>query len=569
MLDIRDLSIIYTGVRPHVPAAMNISFALAPGESLGIIGESGCGKTTLALGIMGLLHQAVIRGSVTFQGHELTAMTAARRRCFQWRNIAMVFQNSLEVFNPVITLGEQLAEPLRTHLELSPKAAHQRVDELLALTGLDPQWRTGYAHQLSGGMRQRALMAMALGCDPDILIVDEPTTSLDPQSREAILDLIQTLQQRLGFAMILISHHLPAVQRLTSRLMTLYAGRVVEYGITAEVLKKPQHPYTFGLINAAPDFYPFKDLWGIAGTPPKPGAVAGCAFAPRCCQADIRCVQELPALAAVGVERRVACHKGGIETVLQAIGLKKTYRLGTRKVPALCGVGLHVRRGEVAALVGPSGSGKSTLAHILVQVLDPDAGEVLFCGRPVHKHAVTAVMNGIQIVFQDPGEAVSHRFSVLDAVREPLDIMNWEDRRRRDIKAVEALGAMHLPTSLDFLSRTCHALSGGQRQRVAIARALVTDPAVLVADEITAMLDPSTQAVILRKLKAQQHQHGFSMLFITHDIHLARKIADRVYVLDKGRIVEHGAVFDVLGGLDHGSAATIKAATIPKRRPYP
>jgi peptide/nickel transport system ATP-binding protein len=578
MLDIRDLSITYTGVRPHVPAVMNISFSLKPGESIGIIGESGCGKTTLALGIMGLLHQADIRGSVAFQERELTAMTSARRRSFQWRNIAMVFQNSLEVFNPVITLGEQLAEPLRTHLGLNPETARQRVDELLALTGLDPEWQTGYAHQLSGGMRQRALIAMALGCDPDILIVDEPTTSLDPQSRQAILDLIETLQHRLGFAMILISHHLPAVQRLTSRLMTLYAGRVVEYGITAEVLRKPQHPYTFGLINAAPEFYPFKDLWGIAGAPPKPGAVAGCAFAPRCYQADSRCIQEPPALAAVGVERRVACHKGGIETVLQAVGVKKNYRLGTRQVPALRDVGLHVRRGEVVALVGPSGSGKSTLAHILVQVLNADAGEVLFCGRSVHGHAATAIMNGIQIVFQDPGEAVSHRFSVLDAVREPLDIMGWQDRRQRDRKAVEALEAMHLPTSLDFLSRTCHALSGGQRQRVAIARALVTDPAVLVADEITAMLDPSTQAVILRELKAQQHQHGFSMLFITHDIHLARKIADRVYVLDKGRIVEYGAVFDVLGGrdlsgldpggLNQGPAATLKAATIPKRRPY-
>ncbi len=556
MLAVKDLSIIYTGVRPHVPAAMNISFSLAAGESLGIIGESGCGKTTLALGIMGLLHGADIRGSIMFQGRELTTMTSARRRTFRWRNIAMVFQNSLEVFNPVITIGEQLTEPLCTHLGLSPKAAHQRVAELLALTGLDPRWQTGFAHQLSGGMRQRALIAMALGCEPDILIVDEPTTSLDPESRQAILDLIETLQRRLGFAMILISHHLPAVQRLTSRLMTMYAGRAVEYGITAGILRNPLHPYTRGLINAAPDFFPFKDLWGIAGAPPKPGTVEGCAFAPRCCQAGHQCTRQRPELAAVGVERRVACHKGGIETVLQAIGVKKSYRLGERKVPALNGVSLNVRKGEVVALVGPSGSGKSTLAHILVQVVAADAGEVLFCGRPVHKYTATSMMNGIQIVFQDPGEAVSHRFSVLDAVREPLDIMGWQDRPRRDRKAVDALGAMHLPISPDFLSRTCHALSGGQRQRVAVARALVTDPAVLVADEITAMLDPSTQAVMLRELKAQQHERGFSMLFISHDIHLARKIADRVYVLDKGSIIEHGAVFEVLGGSIHRHGRT-------------
>ena len=365
MLDVQNLSIVYNRVRPHVPAAMDISFTLPAGESLGIIGESGCGKTTLALGIMGLLRQADIRGRVLFQGRNLTAMKASRRRLFRWRNIAMVFQNSLEVFNPVTTLGEQLDEPLRTHLGLSPKAASERMAEMLILTGLDPQWQSGYAHQLSGGMRQRALIAMALGCEPDILIVDEPTTSLDPQSRRKILNLIEALQQRMGFAMILISHNLPAVRQLTSRLMTLYAGRVVEQGVTSDVLRNPMHPYTRGLINAAPDFFPYKDLWGIGGAPPKPGAASGCAFEPRCCQASDLCKQSRPELSGVGVERRVACHKGGIETVLQAIGLTKNYCLGPRKVPALKGVSLTVRRGEVVGLVGKSGSGKSTLAHSL------------------------------------------------------------------------------------------------------------------------------------------------------------------------------------------------------------
>ena len=282
---------------------------------------------------------------------------------------------------------------------------------------------------------------------------------------------------------------------------------------------------------------------------PAPGAT-GCAFEPRCCQSDDRCRQSRPSLSHVGVERQVACHKGGIETVLQAVGLTKTYRSGERTIRALAGVSLSVRRGEVAALVGPSGSGKSTLAHILVRVLAADAGEIRFLGRTTVNRDATAVMGGIQIVFQDPGEAVSHRFSVLEAVREPLDILGWQDRPRRDAKAAAALAAMHLPTGPDFLGRTCHALSGGQRQRVAIARALVTDPALLVADEITAMLDPSTQAVILRELKAQQQARGFSMLFITHDIHLARKTADRVYVLEGGRLAAQGAAFELLSAND-------------------
>jgi len=546
MLNVEKLSIVYDRVKPALPAAMDIGFTLAPGESLGIIGESGCGKTTLALGLMGLLRDAAIQGRVSFQGRDLNALAPARRRRYQWRHMAMVFQNSLEVFNPVISLGEQLAEPLRTHLGMDRRAARARVSEMLALTGLDPAWQDGYAHELSGGMRQRALIAMALGCTPDLLIVDEPTTSLDPQSRRAILDLLETLKRELGFALILISHNLPAVERLTTRLMTLYAGRVVETGMTADILRNPLHPYTRGLINAAPDFFPFKDLWGIPGAPPRPGGTAGCAFEPRCCQADDRCRQSRPALTRVGVERQVACHKGGIETVLQAAGLTKTYHSGGRTIRALAGVSLSVRRGEVAALVGPSGSGKSTLAHILVRVLAPEAGEVRFLGRAIVDRDATATMGGIQIVFQDPGEAVSHRFSVLEAVREPLDILGWQDRPQRDAKAVKALTAMHLPTSPDFLGRTCHALSGGQRQRVAIARALVTDPALLVADEITAMLDPSTQAVILRELKAQQQSRGFSMLFITHDIHLARKIADRVYVLECGRLAAQGAAFEIL-----------------------
>ena len=550
MLSVKHLSIVYDRVRPAVPAAMDISLSLAPGESLGIIGESGCGKTTLALGLMGLLREADIQGQVCFQGRDLNTLAPARRRRYQWRHMAMVFQNSLEVFNPVISLGEQLAEPLRTHLGMDRQAARRRVSAMLELTGLDPVWQDGYAHQLSGGMRQRALIAMALGCSPDLLIVDEPTTSLDPESRTAILNLIETLKREMGFALILISHNLPAVQQLTTRLMTLYAGRVVETGMTADILRNPLHPYTRGLINAAPDFFPFKDLWGIPGAPPKPGGTPGCAFAPRCCQADERCRQSRPPLSHVGVERQVACHKGGIETVLQAVGLTKTYRSGGRTIPALAGVSLSVRRGEVAALVGPSGSGKSTLAHILVRVLAPDAGEVRFLGRTIVDREATAALGGIQIVFQDPGEAVSHRFSVLEAVREPLDILYWQDRPQRDAKAAKALAAMHLPTSPDFLNRTCHALSGGQRQRVAIARALVTDPALLVADEITAMLDPSTQAVILRELKAQQQARGFSMLFITHDIHLARKTADRVYVLEGGRLAAQGAVFEILAAND-------------------
>jgi len=544
MLKLENLNVTYN-TRPAVRALQDVDLALAPKDTLGIIGESGCGKTTLALSIMGLIRNADISGRITFRKQVLTDMRESTLRRIRWRKIAMAFQNSLEVLNPVIRLGEQIAEPMYAHFKLSAREADQRVAELLELTGLEASWRHCYPHQLSGGMRQKALVAMALSCDPEVLIVDEPFSSLDAESRHAMVHLFQELQERMGFAMILISHSLPAIQQLTSRMITLYSGSVIEAGRTADMLRNPLHPYSRGLINAAPEFFQYKDLWGIAGEPPVAGSIDGCPFYPRCVQRDGPCKASRPRLQHVGIERMVACHKGGIETVLTARGVIKTFKLENQTITALDGVDILIRRGEVVSLVGASGSGKSTLAHILVNVLASDTGEVQFAGRRVTGHEATARMGGMQIVFQDPSEAVSPRLKVLDAVREPLDIMGWADRPNRDRKAVNALSAVHLPATPDFLHRSCHALSGGQRQRLAVARAIATDPALLIADEITAMLDPSTQATLLRELKGLQHTRGFSMLFITHDMHLARKVADRVYVLDHGAIVEHGAAFDV------------------------
>jgi peptide/nickel transport system ATP-binding protein len=548
MLTVENFSVAFSVNTKPMLAIKNVDFSLAEGESLGIIGESGSGKTTLGLGIMGLLKKKEVAGRILFQGRNLLDASPVDLRRIRWRKIAMVFQNSLEVLNPVLTLAEQLTEPLVTHLDIESGEARDRVAEMLAATGLSPKWLAAYPHELSGGMRQRALIAMALACNPELLIVDEPTTSLDPESREEVLELLKRMHRRLGFALIMISHNLPAVRRLTGRLLTVYGGRIIEDGGTADVFRRPLHPYTRGLINAASDFFPYKDLWGIPGEPPRLGKNKGCGFAPRCCQAADICRAQVPELDRQDGTRWVACHKGGIETVLEAEGIKKTFHRGEKLVKALRGVSLTVRRGEVVALIGPSGSGKSTLARILVRVLEGDGGRTLFLGKPVNSREATATMGGMQLIYQDPGEAVSHRLTVLEAVREPLNILAVGDRKDRDLRATGALAAMHLPVSQDFLDQSCHSLSSGQRQRVAIARGLVTDPALLIADEITAMLDPSTRAVILRELKGLQHSRGFSMLFISHDLQLARKIADRAYVLDRGAIVEDGAVFEVLSG---------------------
>ncbi len=551
LLEIKNLSITFHSVHPPIKAVDGVSLQLRKGESLGIIGESGCGKSTLAMGIMGLLKQVSVAGEIIYRGQNLVGLPEKRLRNYRWKDMAMVFQNSLEVLNPVLTIGEQIGEPLRAHYNLSPAEIDQKVVKLLEMAGLEPEWRHCYPHQLSGGMRQRVLLAMALSCAPELLIVDEPTTSLDPASKNEILQLLQKLQKKSGFALILISHDLHAVKRLTTRVITLYAGRVVELGITSEVLKNPLHCYTRGLLNASPNFFKYKDLWGIEGEPPPGGSIEGCAFYPRCCQGEESCRQARPPLKYVALERMVACHKGGIETFLRAEGIRKKYILKEREIEAVRGVNLEIKSGEVAALVGESGSGKSTLAHILAGVLPADAGLVFFRNKKVEGRWATKMLGGMQIIFQDPFSATSHRLKVLEVVKEPLDIIKWGNKKEREAEAIKALQKVQLPVSPDFLNRYCCALSGGQRQRLAIARALVTKPKLLIADEVTSMLDPSTQANLLRELKGLQNRHGFAMLYITHDLHLARKIADKVYVMYQGEIVETGVSFEIFENPAH------------------
>ncbi|MCK8823641.1 ABC transporter ATP-binding protein [Fuchsiella alkaliacetigena] len=548
LLKVDDLSIVYTGEDDKVKAVDQLSLGLKEGESLGIIGESGSGKSSLALAIMGLIKDGEVQGKITYQEEDILAASAKRLKEIRWQKIALVFQNSLEVLNPVLTIGEQIKEPLRRNAQYSAQELEERVIELLELVGLNPDWRDSYPHNLSGGMRQRVLLAMALSCEPELLIIDEPTTGLDPVTKDEILQLLKKLQQRMDFSMIMISHDIGSIKELTSRVMTMYCGQVVEVGLTDKVLRDPFHPYTRGLLNSSPNLFKYKDLWGIEGEA-KPGE--GCAFSSRCCQSGANCFGARPPLEYVAVERRVACHKGGIEEFLEARNIKKTYQLKDKEITAVKEVSLKIKSGEVVALVGKSGSGKSTLAHSIAGVLDVDEGEVYYRGEQVTDNWATKMIGGMQIIFQDPSSSTSSRMKLLDVVKEPLEIIKWEDREQRKAKAIDCLKKVQLPTTEAFLNRYCHALSGGQRQRVAIARALVTEPKLLIADEITSMLDPSTQANLLRKLKGLQNQEGFSMLYITHDLHLARKIADKVCVMNEGEIVERGVSFEILENPKH------------------
>ncbi len=567
MLEINNLCIQYPNGKNRIKALEDISFQLKPGERLGIIGESGCGKSTLALSIPGLIRNARITGDIYYNGIRLNGLSEKEIMPFRWRKIGIVFQNSLEVLNPVLTIGEQIGEAIRRHFSLSASDTVKRIESLMVCVGLDPALQHDYPHRLSGGMRQRVLVAMGIACDPELLIVDEPTTALDPGSSNEILALIETLQKKNGFSLILISHNLTAIQRMTSRIMTLYSGVCVESGLTAEVLKNPMHTYTRGLVNASPEYFKYKDLWGIHPAESSDSCDAdagalhnedcGCVFATRCCQSDARCSEVRPVLRYVSLERKVACHKGGIETLISAKNISKSFHSGVKTVHAVRDVCLDIKHGEFMALVGKSGSGKTTLAHILVNLTKADRGEVYYQNSLMAIADATRKPGGVQIVFQDPVSSTSHRLTVLATVMEPLVINRLGTPKEKLKNVTHALRMVGLPTNHEFLSRYGHTLSGGQRQRIAIARALVMNPKLLIADEITSMLDPSTRANLLRELKGLQVRYGFTLLYITHDLHLARKVADRVSVMHCGRMIETGPAFDVFERPSHPETAAM------------
>jgi len=552
LLDIRDLAVAFPAASGATAQALQgVSFAVRRGEALGIVGESGSGKTTLALTLLGLTPTARVEGHVLFNGRPLPLGDEAAMRAIRWRRIALAFQSSGSAFDPVYPVGEQVMEPLVAHLGLAVSEARRRALALWVDVDLPPDRFAHFPHQLSGGEKQRAMLAMALACEPELLIVDEPTSGLDVLTQRHILDLLRAVRVRRGLTLIIISHALDDIADLADRTLVLYAGQIAELGETALVLDEPLHPYTVGLVNAYPRLDRAKDLWGIRGQPPDalnpPG---GCPFHPRCTQAIARCASEVPPLE-LHDGRQLACHLGGLQTLLEVRGLSKAFANGPA---AVRDASLIVREGEVVALVGQTGSGKTTLAKCLVGLYKPDAGQVMCEGRDLgalRGEALRVARRRVQLIFQDPYEALSPRLSVLELVREPLDIQQVGDRAARDARARVALADVRLPTTPAFLAKHVHELSGGQLQRVAIARALVLDPKLIIADEAVAMLDPSEQARVLRLLKDVQNERGTGLLVISHDLALVRKVADRIVVMYRGEIVEAGPSHRIIDRPEH------------------
>ncbi|MFW5736603.1 MAG: ABC transporter ATP-binding protein [Halanaerobium sp.] len=540
ILEIKNLSVIYNLKGENVKAVDNVSIKIKEGTSIGLIGESGSGKTSLALSIMGLIKKAELTGEIIYKNKDLLKLKNKDLKKYRWQKIAVVFQSSLDVLNPVLTIKEQIAETINTHEDLPKNKLNEKIDNLLEMVNLDSKWKDYYPHHLSGGMRQKVLIAMALACEPEFLIVDEPATSLDSENKKEIVSLLNNLREKHNLTMLIISHDLKTIKKLSSKLITMYKGNFVEYGITEEVISKPKHCYTRGLINSSPALFPYKDLWGIKA---EEDIIDndGCPFYSRCPQHKKECKNNKAELKYIGVERMVACNRDGIINILEAYNLSKTFiDKNLAKVEAVKKADINIRSGEIAALVGKSGSGKSTLAQLLAGIEKKDSGKIIFMNQEISQNLATAKMGGIQIIFQDPFSATSDRLSVLEVVKEPLEILKWANKEKRIKKAVNLIKSVQLPTNSEFINRSCRNLSGGQRQRIAIARALVTEPKLLIADEITSMLDPSVQANIIRQLKELQNKKGFSMLFITHNLDLARKISDKAYLMEAGEIIKEG-----------------------------
>lgn len=565
LLTLRDL-------RVHFPVSLNgngkcstlravdgVSLDLEAGETLAIVGETGSGKTTLAHALLGLHPPGIVQGSLRLSGQELLTLGEAEWRAIRWQRIALAVQSAGTAFDPVYRIGEQIAEPLREHQQLPAAEAETRVTALAQRLELTPRHLHAYPHQLSGGEQQRALLAMALSCGPEVLIADEPTSGQDVFSRARLISMLHSIAHEEQIAMLLISHDLAAVAQLVDRVAVLYAGKIIEVGEARRIFEEPRHPYTWGLCNAYPSMSTARDLSGIRGQLPDPTAPPqGCRFHPRCTQAIEICRQVEPPL----VEhngRLLACHLGGLQILLKATHLDKTFkgidRIGNGEtVEAVRHASLEIYEGEVVALVGETGSGKSTIGRMLAGYLEPDGGQVVLEGQALanipnreRKH----LARRIQWIAQDPFSAISPRMTVMEVVREPLDIQNSISLEKREEQVRETLETVNLPVDNGFLARTAHNLSGGQLQRVAIARALVLEPKLLVADEPVSMLDASERAKVLNLLKAIQNERGLGMLLISHDLALVRKVADRILVMRRGEIVEGGPASRILTAPQH------------------
>ncbi|MEV6422135.1 ABC transporter ATP-binding protein [Streptomyces sp. NPDC051662] len=501
-----------------VRAVDGLSFTLAAGRAIGLVGESGSGKSTVASALLGL-HRgtgARVGGTVRVGGTDVGAASDRELRALRGAVAAMVFQDPLSSLDPYYAVGDQIAEVYRVHTDATRRAARARAVEVLDRVGIPDAARRAGArpHEFSGGMRQRALIAMALACEPRLLIADEPTTALDVTVQAQILDLLHDLRHETGMGLLLVTHDVGVAAESVDEVLVMRHGREVERGPVTEVLGAPRDTYTRALLAAVPRV-----------DTPRTGAAAP---APK--------------------HTRAPAPKPEGEALLEAVGLRREFSRGRRTVTAVDGVSLTVHPGETLGIVGESGSGKTTLGRMLVRLLDPSAGRLRYRGTEIataSEKELRPFRRELQMIFQDPVSSLNPRRSVGESVADPLRAAGVLDERRLVARVRELLDRVGLDP--DRYDRYPHEFSGGQRQRVGIARALAAEPRLIVCDEPVSALDVTTQAQVTALLAELQRELGLALVFIAHDLAVVRQVSDRVAVMRHGRIVEQGTVDEVYG----------------------
>ncbi|MDP2030530.1 MAG: ABC transporter ATP-binding protein [Thiobacillus sp.] len=571
-----------------------VSFHIAAGETYALLGESGCGKSMTALSLMRLLPDGgrIVAGSVRLAEQDVLALPESEMRRVRGGGMAMIFQEPMLALNPVIKVGEQIAEALVLHQGLRGQAMTDAARALLDSVGVPDAVRRldSYPFELSGGLRQRVMIAMALAGQPRLLIADEPTTALDVTIQAQVLDVLRRLRTERRMGMLLITHDLGVVAENADRVGVMYAGELVEEGARDAFFAAPQHPYTRMLFDALPRPGDGGRLTTIPGQVPKLDApMHGCRFAPRCPFAIARCRIESPDWQEL-TGQRVRCHLAGTlpprtvretsaheisaqtsQALLQVDGLKVHFpiRRGLLQrtvgfVRAVDDVSLSIQAGRTLALVGESGCGKTTVGKALLRLIEPTAGSVVLGGTTIGAKDVSSLRRQAQMVFQDPFSSLNPRMRVADILLEGMDALGIGVASQRREAVAQLLQQVGLPD--DAGGRYPHAFSGGQRQRIAIARALAVSPRLVICDEPTSALDVSVQAQILNLLKDLQGRLGLAYLFITHNLAVVDYLAHEVAVMYLGRIVEHGAAADVLRAPRHSYTQALVSA-VPRIEP--